>query len=133
MTYASRNDLEAAFTASEVAALESQGRDIASALSAADQEIDSYLAVRYAVPVSPVPEHVVTIACDIARFRLFSSNSEGEPADRYKAAIIWLKDVSAGRALLPGVALAAGEGAAVPGQSPARSGQANSNFDWCDY
>jgi phage gp36-like protein len=85
------------------------------------------------VTATPLPEHLVQAVCDIARYRLYAGAADEEVQNRYDQAVAWLKDVSAGRALLPGVPLAAGDGAAVAGQSPARYGQAGSVFDWCAY
>lgn len=134
MPYAAQTDLENAFTAAEIAQLIAGGRDVAGACDAASQEADSYLATRYAVPLSvPAPEHLVQAVCDIARYRLYAGAADTEVQNRYTQAVAWLKDVSAGRALLPGVPLAAGEGSLTPGQSPVRYGQAASNFDWDGY
>lgn len=135
MPYAAQTDLETAFTAQEIAQLAAGGRNVADACDAASQEADSYLATRYAVPVTatPLPEHLVQAVCDIARYRLYAGAADEEVQNRYTQAVAWLKDVSAGRALLPGVPLAAGDGAAVAGQSPARYGQAKSSIDWCAF
>lgn len=134
MAYAEQTDLETAFTANEIAQLIAGGRDADTALQAASEEADSYLATRYAVPLAvPPPEHLVQAVCDIARYRLYAGAADQEVQNRYAQAVAWLKDVSAGRALLPGVPLDAGEGADVPGQSPVRFGQGKSNFNWCDY
>lgn len=134
MAYAAQTDLEAAFTAQEIAQLTAGGRDVTQALTAASEEADSYLATRYAVPLSvPPPEHLVQATCDIARYRLYAGAADQEVQNRYEQAVAWLKDVSAGRALLPGVPLSAGDGALVPGQSPARFGQMASNFDWSAF
>lgn len=135
MPYATQADLESAFTSAEITQLVAGGRDVDTALTAASQEADSYLATRYAVPIAanPLPEHLVEVVCDIARYRLYAGAADEEVQTRYTQAIAWLKDVSAGRALLPGVPLDAGDGAAVPGQSPAAYGQAKSHFDWAAY
>lgn len=134
MPYAAQTDLENAFTPAEIAQLIAGGRDVDGAIEAASEEADTYLATRYAVPLqTPYPEHLVQAVCDIARYRLYAGAADQEVQNRYAQSVGWLKDVSAGRALLPGVALDAGVGADVPGQSPVLAGQANSNFDWCSY
>lgn len=135
MTYAAQTDLEDAFTAQEIEQLIAGGRDVEGACDAASQEADSYLATRYATPiaVNPLPAHLVEVVCDIARYRLYAGASDPEVQNRYEQAVAWLKDVSAGRALLPGVPLDAGEGSDTSGQSPVRAGQAKSNFDWCAF
>ncbi len=74
MTYAVQADLEARFGTDEIAGLVSMlaagGLDLA--LSDADAEIDGALAGRYTLPLVTVPAIVVGIACDIARWRLWS-------------------------------------------------------------
>lgn len=74
MTYALQADLEARFGTDEIAArismLATGGLDLA--LSDADAEIDAALAGRYTLPLVTVPPFIVGIACDIARWRLWS-------------------------------------------------------------
>lgn len=133
MTYAARADLEARYTTAEVQQLEASGRDIDQALADADAEINSYLGGRYEVPITgAAPERIIAIACDIARYRLFGVNSEGEPLDRYKAAIAWLRDVRAGKADVEGLTLLASGSSAV-GIGRVCHGQAASGFDWRRY
>ena len=133
MTYATRQDLEQRFTAVEIAQLESSGRNVATALADADADIDSYLAVRYTVPLAaPVPARVVEAACDLAYSRFFTISSDGEPATRRAAQIQWLRDVSMGKADVPGLT-PRGDSTAAQGIGKTRSGQASSNFDWCGY
>ena len=121
MAYATVADLIAAFGEQEVTVLtdrEDAGAvDSTVALEAlerASSEADTYIAARYALPLSSVPQALVAVVCDIARYRLTGGEvTESTPiADRYKAAVSWLKDVAAGRAVLPGVAATApgGEG-----------------------
>ncbi|SNR95343.1 Mu-like prophage protein gp36 [Humidesulfovibrio mexicanus] len=119
MAYATVADLIAAYGEQEVIALtdreERQDADnlgtvdstvALGALERASSEADTYVAARYALPLSSVPQALAVAVCDIARFRLSGGETtETTPiADRYKAAIAWLKDVAAGRAVLPGVA-----------------------------
>jgi len=82
------------------------------ALQRASSEADSYLAARYPLPLASTPQALASVVCDIARFRLTGGETtETTPiADRYKAAIAWLKDIASGRAVLPGVATVAAGG-----------------------
>ncbi len=77
----------------------------AAALAQASDEADSYLAGRYAVPVSPVPPVLKAMVCDMARYHLTGGQTlETDPiAGRYKLAIRWLERVASGAAELPGV------------------------------
>jgi len=126
MAYATVADLTALYGEQEVIALtdreeranaeETAGTVDATvaleALERASSEADTYLAVRYALPLASTPQALASIVCDIARFRLTGGETtETTPiADRYKAAIAWLKDVASGRAVLPGVATVAAGG-----------------------
>lgn len=76
------------------------------AIAAADAEIDGYLATRYLVPIAPVPVRLVGVACDIVRYRLHADRvTDDSPVlRRYRDAVAWLKDLAAGRAVLPGAA-----------------------------
>ena len=134
MAYASRADLVAAFGPGEIAQLEAQGRDVAAAIQVAEAEADSYLGARYQLPVSPITPKLTRVVCDLARYQLFGVVSDGEPKDRAQAAVAWLRDVAARRAGIEGAAPAvATAGSAIAGQSPARSGQADSQFNWSGY
>ncbi|GAB6124323.1 gp436 family protein [Humidesulfovibrio idahonensis] len=127
MAYATVPDLIAAYGMQEVIALtDREERTDADnlgtvdstvalgALERASSEADTYLAARYPLPLASVPQALAAVVCDIARYRLSGGETtETTPiADRYKAAVTWLKDVAAGRAVLPGVATvsAGGEG-----------------------
>lgn len=134
MVYASRADLVAAFGVNEIAQLEARGVDVEAAIRVAEAEVDSYLSGRYRVPVEPPTSKLTRVVCDLARYQLFGVMSEGEPKDRAQAAIAWLRDVAARRAHVEGAAPAvSGDGSAIAGQSPARSGQGRSGFDWGSY
>jgi phage gp36-like protein len=76
---------------------------IAEALAHAGAEINSYLAARYPVPVTPVPfnlkNHCINVACYILAST--SDRMTDIIRERYKNAHDWLKDIAAGRANLP--------------------------------
>ena len=139
MSYASRDDLIKAFGQAEVDNLIAAGRDDGEALDYADAEINSRAAVRYAVPLAldtaPADTRTIVIgkACDIARWRLYAGAADPEVKDRYEQAMAWLGALAAGKALLPGLELAASDGTAAAGQSPARYGRSKSGFDWAGY
>ena len=76
---------------------------VAAALADADAEVDSYLITRYTLPLTAVPDVLKLTACNIARYRLYASQSvEASETVRnnYKDAVAWLRDVAAGRANL---------------------------------
>ncbi|PKN07499.1 MAG: DUF1320 domain-containing protein [Deltaproteobacteria bacterium HGW-Deltaproteobacteria-8] len=113
MPYATVADLLAAFGEQEVIALADREDTGAvddtvalEALERASSEADTYLAARYQLPLSSTPKALVAVVCDMARYRLTGGETtETTPiATRYRAAVAWLKDVAAGRAVLPSVA-----------------------------
>jgi len=77
---------------------------VAQAIARADSEIDSYLAVRYVLPLSSVPERVKGLSLDLAIYHLYSRRSVMPEVrrDRYRDAVAFLQEVAAGRARLEG-------------------------------
>lgn len=72
------------------------------ALDRASDEIDIYLAARYATPMAVVPGLIVTCCIDIARYRLSGAEvSETDPVrTRFKDAIRFLESVRDGKTKL---------------------------------
>lgn len=101
MDYANHDDMIARFGIRQMNELQSMHDDgqlsVQKALSDAGEQINSYLSVRYITPIIG-SEYLTIIACDIARYRLYMQNAEGEVQKRYDEAVAWLKDVSAGKA-----------------------------------
>ena len=95
MAYATLDQLVSLFGADEIRTLsDRQGTGeldeavISDALERASSEVDSYLADRYATPLSdsdPIPPVVVSVA------------------GRYTKALNWLRDVADGKAGIPGL------------------------------
>ena len=101
--YANRADLEARFGEAEIANLEvmqSTPNAIDEALQDAAEEIDSYVAVKYQLPLPSVPSTLKRVACNIARYRLYFQQPPEEIENRYKAEIDYLKRVADGKAIL---------------------------------
>ena len=101
--YASRADLESRFGEAEIANLEvmqSTPNAIDEALQDATEEIDSYVAVKYQLPLPSVPSTLKRVACNIARYRLYFQQPTEEIENRYKAEIDYLKRVADGKAIL---------------------------------
>ena len=71
---------------------------VADVIAKASEEIDSYLCVRYTLPLATVPGILLGICCDIWMYRI-SINSPAmtdEKRRRYEDAIGWLKSVAKG-------------------------------------
>jgi phage gp36-like protein len=77
---------------------------IADAISKADAEIDSYLGVKYVVPISPTPDQVKALSVDLAIYHMYSRHSIMRPVrqQKYEAAVAFLKQVAAGQAVIMG-------------------------------
>lgn len=101
--YATRNDLEARFGGGEMQQLEimqTAGNSIEEALRDASEEIDSYIAVRYSLPLPETPSTLKRVACNIVRYRLYFQRPTEEVDNRYKAEIDFLKRIADGKAVL---------------------------------
>lgn len=110
MTYATRTDLEQRYGPDWIAQRETMlsAGAVDEALADADAEINSYVAGRYAVPLSPVPANIPRLACAIARYHLLGSAADERERDAYTDARSFLRDVQAGRAVLESAAPLAG-------------------------
>lgn len=107
--YCTRFDLVARFGSREVDDLLDRNNDQADdsqtlALTVADTDalIDGYLAARYAVPLSPVPQVVTALACDIVRLKLWDDHAPEEVRKRYDDALKVLTNYSKGVMVLVG-------------------------------
>jgi phage gp36-like protein len=70
------------------------------ALTDAAALIDSYLARRYQLPLSQVPQVLIPYALDIARYRLDRIRDRDDVRKRYEDAIKWLEGVRDGKNFL---------------------------------
>jgi phage gp36-like protein len=113
MPYLDRSALEQRYGVEEVAqrlsALAEGSLD--TIVTDATSMIDGYLASRYTLPLSPVPEALVANACAIARYKLLGDAVTEHARDEYRDAVVWLRDIAAGRVVLQ-------ESAPVPGNAP---------------
>ncbi len=67
------------------------------AIETADAEIDGYCAVKYSVPLSPVPPVVNKLSVDLAIYYLYLRRSMPEKVEkRYERAVARLKDIARG-------------------------------------
>lgn len=82
------------------------------AIADADALINAHLAGRYTLPLLTVPEVLSTIACDVARFKLWHRQAPEEVRERYEDALAQLKMFALGTLVLPPDAIT-GESAPV--------------------
>ncbi|MBO3655984.1 gp436 family protein [Acinetobacter bereziniae] len=99
--YATEEDLINRF-GNEVETLKSMLPEgaIVEALQDATEEIDSYVAVKYRLPLPSIPSTLQRIACNIVRYRLYFQQPTDEVENRYKAEIDFLKRIADGKAVL---------------------------------
>ncbi|OOF86713.1 hypothetical protein BKG93_02300 [Rodentibacter ratti] len=119
MNYASVDDF--VLRVGEVQAIELTDRDLLGevnenlleiALADSSSQIDGYLAARYTLPLATVPQNLVRLCCDLARYRLASMSGvkiTDEIIERYKLSLKELQDISSGKVSL-GLPLADEEG-----------------------
>ncbi|MGA9754912.1 MAG: DUF1320 domain-containing protein [Desulfobaccales bacterium] len=110
MAYCSEDDLLKMIPQAELADLTVESGEvpdsliIAEAISKAEAEIDSYLGVKYVVPLSAPPAQVKALAVDLAIYHLYSRRSIVPPVrqQKYDTAVAFLKQVVAGQAVIVG-------------------------------
>lgn len=71
------------------------------AIAEADAIIDGHVGVRYALPLAETPPLIMTLARDIAIYKLHVHATDPKIEEDYKAAMATLRDLSAGRVRLP--------------------------------
>lgn len=107
MSYATQQDLVTRFGELEMIQLtdrngagEIDAGVVAKALLDAGKLIDSYIAARAALPLPSVPDRLVRVAGDIARYYLHADRPTEQVAKAYEDAVRWLRDIAAGKATL---------------------------------
>lgn len=129
MAYATQADLLARFGELEIGQVaDTDGTGeidpalVARALADADAEIDAALAGRYQLPLPSVPLLLTRIACDLARYNLYTDNVPETVKARQEKAVALLRDLAAGRTSLglPAPPPAADAGGTIAVRAPAR-------------
>lgn len=110
MSYITRDDLIDAFGQVEIERLEfniiksddpdEKAKASNTAAKSASNKADSYLSVRYDLPLPNTPDVLKTCVCDVARYLMYKDQPTEEVESRYKEALAYLKDLGAGRAKL---------------------------------
>jgi phage gp36-like protein len=110
MAYCSEDDLLKMIPQADLADLTVESGEvpdsliIMEAISKAAAEIDSYLGVKYVVPLATPPDQVKALAVDLAIYHLYSRRSIVPPVwqQRHDAAVAILKQVVAGQMVIVG-------------------------------
>ena len=110
MAYCSEDDLLKMIPQADLADLTVESGEvpdsliIIDAISKAGAEIDSYLGVKYVVPLATPPDRVKALAVYLAIYHLYSRRSIVPPVwqQRHDAAVAFLKQVVAGQMVIVG-------------------------------
>lgn len=96
----SNTDLVELTTEEEPDPFEPDSDIVSEAIDAADEEIDSYVGVRFKTPLSPTPPRIKGVSRDIAIYNLYSRRPliplPDIINDLYKNAVKWLDKLSKG-------------------------------------
>ncbi|MFY3200105.1 gp436 family protein [Achromobacter xylosoxidans] len=84
------------FAPEERAAIARAMEKVDRALADARNTIDSYIAGRYTLPLSSVPQVLIRIACELARYYLYDDQFTETVKQRYDANIKFLVGVASG-------------------------------------
>lgn len=104
--YATRDDLIARFGVARIESLEKTISKVVdpavseTAIRDATELADSYIASRYSLPLSGVPESLKKYVLDIALYTLYAQKPTEEATKRYEEALTWLNRISVGRVIL---------------------------------
>lgn len=107
MAYCTLADVVSAFGETEILQLLDRDADgvadsayTAQLISDVTAEINSYLRVRYSLPLSVTPSRINAISCDFFRYRAYTFEPLEIVISRYKDGMAYLRDLAAGRAQL---------------------------------
>ncbi len=125
--YASRLDIEKLYGKRHLETLVPADVDfdiaVEAALNQASALIDGYLLIRYTLPLPTIPELLKNFCMDMACWKLAPASDRltDEITNRAIMALTFLKDVAAGKAVIPGLENGGATGLPEDGQSGASS------------
>lgn len=121
MPYATQADLAARFGTQQLLQIADRDGDdvldaavVDAALADADAEIDSYIGLRYELPLASTPPRLRDIAIDVAMYKLHPAGTPEDVLQRYRDAVKWLNELSKGNVLID---VGGEEPAAAPDQA----------------
>ena len=123
MAYCTSSDVETRIGSADLTALADYDGDaapdpdvVAAAIADACSLVDSYLSVRFAVPVDPVPDALRTCAVNLTVYflRLGRDSATEDTRRQYEHDIAWLRQVVSGQASV-GIEPSPAEAQGAPG------------------
>lgn len=99
--YVTEAGFERRFGQDELSDLLRPGHSFGQVENEAASMVDGYLAARYVLPLVNVPDLVRALVADIARYRLWDEAAPEEVRRRFESAMQQLRDLAAGKVLLP--------------------------------
>lgn len=103
MGYATLDDMQRRFSEAELIDLTDRGglgvidsAVLDAALNDAKATINGYLAARYPLPLSTVPDVLSRVSCDLARYYLYDERATEQVTKRHDDALKLLKQLSEG-------------------------------------
>jgi phage gp36-like protein len=100
--YITQSDLEAAFSAAEIADLDASGNSVRAAREVVSRLLDSVAGRWYALPLSSIGSDAKAFLCDLARYHLYTNGAPEIVQARADLARAWLAKVAAGQVVLLG-------------------------------
>ncbi len=94
------------FSEADIADFEAKGVDIAAAIAAANSRADTYICIRYPIPLQTIPDFLRDTVGDICRYSIAVGTKNEDLRKRYEDALKTLTNISKGTQSL-GIALPA--------------------------
>lgn len=102
--YINRDDLLSRFGVQEIERLEANIRNQTATQTAIDDavnSVNSYISVRYQLPLPFVSVDLQRACAIIARYYLYKDKPTETVRRDYEDVVVWLKDIASGKAVLP--------------------------------
>lgn len=102
--YINRDDLLSRFGVQEIERLEANIRNQTATQTAIDvavNSVNSYISVRYQLPLPFVSVDLQRACAIIARYYLYKDKPTETVRRDYEDVVVWLKDIASGKAVLP--------------------------------
>lgn len=109
MAYVTQTDLEAYFGTEQLLIAADRDGDgsydtdvISTGITAATEEIDTYVGIKYELPLAATPGVLTRVGCDLAMYHMSVGHHSmtEDKKERYNNGVRWLRDLAAGKVTL---------------------------------